>query len=174
VLVVGGRQAVRVVDALVDLEVDASAASLPFGTVDAQAIVLMPIDVVPAASLGSDDGWEERCEGLLLQGLHVAQAARELLVHGGRLVFVLPDVGITGAAEQVPLATAVEGLRALAKSAGRQWAEDGITTATILVPTRADAVSAGAVADVVGALVGPAGGLLNGVTLPIDSGLMVP
>lgn len=139
-------------------------------------IVVVPCDeeLLASSPIDADDAWASRCEGLLQLGLHVVQAAHELLAGGGRLIFVLPDVGITGAADHVPLATAVEGLRALAKSAGRQWADRGITTAAVLTSSDPDEVDVDAVADVVVALLGPAGEALTGVTLPVGTTLMVP
>ena len=49
-------------------------------------------------------------------------------------MLVAPTVGFTGAGGLVPYATAVEGVRALAKSAARQWGPQGITVNTVLVP----------------------------------------
>lgn len=153
------------------------------------AVVLAPVDadLLEPAPVGGADAWSERCEEVLLLGLHVAQATHALAGGGGaRLILVLPDVGLTGAVGQTPLATALEGLRALAKSSARQWGEVGISTATLLTPSHLfdpDDEAAGAasapgmedVADVVVALLGPSGDVLTGVTLPVDGGvLMVP
>lgn len=157
-----------------------------------RAVVFAPIDAeaLHPAPLGAEDGWHERCDGLLVLGLHVVQAAHALLADGGgQLILLLPDLSITGAAEHVPLATALEGLRALTKSAARQWGADGINTAVVLTtpelfdpdaePNTAPRSTAEpdmeGVADVIAALLGPAGGAMTGVTLPVDGGvLMVP
>jgi 3-oxoacyl-[acyl-carrier protein] reductase len=157
-----------------------------------RAIVFVPVDagLLGPAPLGPDDEWDDRCEHLLALGLHVAQAAHALMAGGGgQLVLVLPDLGLTGAAGHVALATSLEGLRALTKSAARQWGEAGINTAIVVAPSHlfdADAEEASVagtiaepdvegIADVLAALLGPAGDALTGVTLPVDGGvLMVP
>lgn len=53
---------------------------------------------------------------------------------GGSIVLVAPTIGMAGAAGLVPLTTATEGIRAMAKSAARQWASEGIQINTIAVP----------------------------------------
>jgi 3-oxoacyl-[acyl-carrier protein] reductase len=196
VLVVGslapGSLVPRLAEVLAHRDVDTSAAEavpgLPLEDVDlgvdaaaegrsVHAVVFAPSDDALTAphALSAEFEWHTIGESLLLLGLHVAQTTHRVLVEGGRLVFVLPDVGISGGADHVALGTAVEGLRALAKSAGRQWAERGITTASLLVPTDPDRVDVEAVADVIASLLGPAGDALTGVTLPVDGGsLMVP
>ena len=60
--------------------------------------------------------------------------ARELAARGGHLVFVTPTIGITGVDGLVPYATAVEGIRALAKSAARQWGEAGVRVNCVAPP----------------------------------------
>ena len=50
------------------------------------------------------------------------------------MVVVTATTGISGAATVVPFVTAVEGVRAMAKSAARQWGAVGITINTVLVP----------------------------------------
>jgi 3-oxoacyl-[acyl-carrier protein] reductase len=66
--------------------------------------------------------------------LQLAHAA--LKNRGGRIVLVVPTVGIAGAAGLVPYTTAVEGIRAMAKSATRQWARDGVVVNLIAAPIR--------------------------------------
>ena len=41
---------------------------------------------------------------------------------GGRIVLIVPTIGLSGAVDLVPYTTAIEGMRAVAKSAARQWA----------------------------------------------------
>lgn len=53
---------------------------------------------------------------------------------GGSIVLVVPTIGMAGAAGLVPITTATEGIRAMAKSAARQWASEGIQINTIAVP----------------------------------------
>jgi 3-oxoacyl-[acyl-carrier protein] reductase len=55
---------------------------------------------------------------------------------GGRIVLVVPTAGMSGAAGLVPYTTAVEGIRAMAKSAARQWRSDGVVVNLIGVPLR--------------------------------------
>lgn len=66
--------------------------------------------------------------------LQLAHAA--LKSRGGRIVVVVPTVGIAGAVGLVPYTTAVEGIRAMAKSATRQWARDGVVVNLISAPIR--------------------------------------
>ena len=53
---------------------------------------------------------------------------------GGRIVLIVPTVGVAGAAQLVPYATAVEGMRAMAKSAARQWSSRGVLVNMVAVP----------------------------------------
>jgi 3-oxoacyl-[acyl-carrier protein] reductase len=76
--------------------------------------------------------WQRRCDDVLTTAIAAAKDAHaRLSPAGGRLVFVLPSIGLTGAGGLVPFATAVEGVRALAKTAARQWGGDGITVACV-------------------------------------------
>lgn len=70
----------------------------------------------------------------LLVTLQLAHAALEN--RGGRIVLVVPTVGMAGARGLVPYTTAVEGIRAMAKSATRQWARDGVVVNLIAAPIR--------------------------------------
>lgn len=53
---------------------------------------------------------------------------------GGRIVLIMPTVGLAGAAQLVPYTTALEGMRAMAKSAARQWSSRGVLVNTVTVP----------------------------------------
>lgn len=53
---------------------------------------------------------------------------------GGRIVLVMPSVGMTGGPHIVAWATALEGIRAMAKSAARQWARSGVIVNLIATP----------------------------------------
>jgi 3-oxoacyl-[acyl-carrier protein] reductase len=80
-------------------------------------------------------GWDARCEAVLRAALCCAQAAyTHLSERGGRLVLLTPTVGLTGGSGLVPYATAVEGMRAMAKSAARQWGDAGITVNCVAPP----------------------------------------
>jgi 3-oxoacyl-[acyl-carrier protein] reductase len=80
--------------------------------------------------------WDARGDALLRDAIVTFQAAhaRFAPTGTGRIVVVAPTAGFTGAGGFVPALTAVEGIRALAKSAARQWGPQGITVNTVLVP----------------------------------------
>jgi 3-oxoacyl-[acyl-carrier protein] reductase len=79
--------------------------------------------------------WDRRGEHVLRDALTGLQDAhRALSSSGGRIVLVAPTTGIPGAPALVPFVTAVEGVRAMAKSAARQWGAAGIAVNTVLVP----------------------------------------
>ena len=77
--------------------------------------------------------WVEACEAPMAEAFAVARACRPHLSDGARLVWVLPTVAMGGAAGYVGSAAASEGIRALAKSAARQWGPEGLTTAVLAV-----------------------------------------
>jgi 3-oxoacyl-[acyl-carrier protein] reductase len=68
---------------------------------------------------------------LALQTAHSSMAAR-----GGRIVLILPTIGTAGAAGLVGYTTAIEGIRAMAKSAARQWGSEGIAVNMVAAPAR--------------------------------------
>jgi 3-oxoacyl-[acyl-carrier protein] reductase len=83
----------------------------------------------------SEAEWARRGEEVLRTAVWCAQAAWTLLhERGGRIVFVTPTISMTGAAGLTPYATAVEGIRSLAKSAARQWGAAGITVGCVAPP----------------------------------------
>jgi 3-oxoacyl-[acyl-carrier protein] reductase len=128
--------------------------------------------------------WEHRCHRPIADALAAARAAHARMAgRGGRIVFVTPSFGLTGAAGLVPLATAAEGVRSLAKSAARQWGADGITVSCVArrvagpdvaVPTfgmPTDTEVAGAIA----LLAAPESAGITGATLVVDGGtVLVP
>ncbi|MFI6581896.1 SDR family NAD(P)-dependent oxidoreductase [Embleya sp. NPDC050493] len=162
---------------------------LVYTLVAAEAFTPRPLATLTGAE------WQRLAEDPIRHGLTVLQAAHEVLApRRGRFVLVVPAVALEGAAELVPLATAAETLRALAKSAARRWAADGITV-NIVTPDvfaygaehlrgtdvdRGEAVlpGAGTVPDVVDAislLLAPAAARMTGTTLIVDGGaLMTP
>lgn len=76
--------------------------------------------------------WIDGCETTVDAAYRVAQAVHpHLAASSGRLVFVVPTLGMTGAAGFAPLATAAESIRALAKGVAKTWGKDGITVNTI-------------------------------------------
>jgi len=79
-----------------------------------------------------DDEWADGCERSLAAAWWLARASVEpLRASSGSLVFVVPTVGMAGAAEFAMLAAVAEGVRVLAKGCGRQWGVDGVTVNTI-------------------------------------------
>jgi NAD(P)-dependent dehydrogenase (short-subunit alcohol dehydrogenase family) len=79
-----------------------------------------------------EDAWASGCERSLEAAWWLARAAAEpLRASLGSLVFVVPTVGMAGAAEFTMLAAVAEGIRVLAKGCGRQWGVDGVTVNTI-------------------------------------------
>jgi 2-hydroxycyclohexanecarboxyl-CoA dehydrogenase len=167
------------------------------------ARALGPIDVVvhalvdPAALVASpltetdERAWDARCEGTLRTALACAQASfLQLRDRGGRLVFVTPTVALTGAAGLVPYVTALEGIRALVKSAARQWGRHGITANCVAPPVALVAVEAEDpgieepalgrlpdarrdVAPVVAMLGGDPGHFVTGSTVTVDGGVVM-
>jgi len=97
--------------------------------VDPAALRSTPLADIDAAT------WDRRGEAPLRVALACAQAAFDRLRdQGGRLVFVTPTVALTGAAGLVPYVAALEGIRALAKSAARQWGGHDITVNCVAPP----------------------------------------
>jgi len=142
----------------------------------------------------SAEDWQRSCDEVLRSALECAQDAyRRLHGSGGSLVFVTPTIGITGAAHLVAYAAAVEGVRALAKSAARQWGGARIRVNCVapraellapdagpLSPDVAEPALAGVPADV-GAvasaitLLAAEGIVVTGATIVVDGGVvMIP
>ena len=138
--------------------------------------------------------WDRRCEALLRAALHCCQAAgQELAERGGRLVLVTPTIALTGAAGLVPYTSAVEGMRAMAKSAARQWGDRGVTVNCVAPPVELLAPGAMApagvalaeralgrepdprtdVAPVVTLLAADPGHFVTGATIPVDGGIVM-
>jgi 3-oxoacyl-[acyl-carrier protein] reductase len=79
--------------------------------------------------------WGAGCERVLWRTLCTLQAAHATLADGGgRVVVVTATAGVSGAPSAVPLVAAVEGARAMAKSAARQWGHVGISVNCVAVP----------------------------------------
>ena len=138
--------------------------------VDPDALVPAPFDDIDEAS------WDRRCEAMLRMALWCSQAAYGVLNGwGGPLVFVTPTIGLTGAAGLAPYATAVEGIRSLAKSAARQWQSNSITVncvAPSIEVIGADG-QGGPVAEVVAMLVASGAHHVTGGTFVVDGGVVM-
>jgi NAD(P)-dependent dehydrogenase (short-subunit alcohol dehydrogenase family) len=118
----------------VRVALDAAAASAPEGV---SVLVLAHLDptsfsVVPLVEL-SEDAWEVAAERSLRAAFVVLQQAHAALADGARVVLVLPTVAASGAAGLVPLCSAVEGIRVMAKAVARRWGARGITVNTVEV-----------------------------------------
>ena len=163
-------------------EANGSLDAVVHALVDPAALVARPLDETDPVS------WDERCEALLRTALWCCQAAHDALREsGGRVVFVTPTVGLTGSAGLVPYTTAVEGTRALAKTAARQWGEDGIAVNCVAPPVELVGAASGPdvavpafgrlpdartdVAPVVATLVGDA--FVTGTTVVVDGGMVM-
>jgi 3-oxoacyl-[acyl-carrier protein] reductase len=168
------------------------------GSVDGPVDMVVHADVDPVAleprplAATSPEDWHRRCEAVLRVAFDCARRAHGLLrPGGGLLVFVTPTVGITGAAELVPYATAIEGMRSLAKVAARQWGAVGIRVncvapaVELLTPAPGrlgpdvaeaalgdDRVGAAAVAGVI-ALLADDAVAVTGATVPVDGGVVM-
>ena len=105
------------------------------GTVD--RVVLAAIDpsafrAAPITSL-TEDEWEKAAEYSMRAAFVVLQQVHAVIADGGRVVLILPTVATTGVADLVPLCTAVEAIRVMAKAVARRWGARSITVNTIEV-----------------------------------------
>lgn len=160
-------------------------------------VMVVGADPAPSARQLTDmpeAEWRNVAEATPLRAILALQRARDaLLPHGGTIVVVAPNVGLVGAAGLSHYAAAVEAVRALAKSAARQWASDRISVNLIVVPlaliagdvgdlvrhvgsaSRKDADLLDALARSVDFVLTGAGPGLTGSTLAVDGGaVMVP
>ena len=170
------------------------------GTVD--RVVLAAIDpsafrAAPITSL-TEDQWDQAAEYSMRAAFIVLQQVHAVIADGGRVVLILPTVAATGVADLVPLCTAVEAIRVMAKAVARRWGSRSITVNTIEVELAAfmlgdndstDAVMpvvpvlgqpalppGSAVDDVLGLvdmLATPAAGAITGALLVADRGTVM-
>ncbi|WP_319435662.1 SDR family oxidoreductase [Mycobacterium sp. RTGN5] len=102
------------------------------------AVLVVGSDPAPAPeplSAMTGAAWNESAPNVIWQSVIALQRSRAaLLPDGGRIVVVTPTVGLTGASTLVAYTTACEGVRALAKSAARQWAREAISVNLLAVP----------------------------------------
>jgi 3-oxoacyl-[acyl-carrier protein] reductase len=103
-------------------------------------IVLDPADALSRA-LAEEVGGITAIEAVadagetMWQALVALQTAHSsIAAQGGRIVLILPTIGIVGAAGFLGYTTAVEGIRAMTKSAARQWASEGIAVNMVAAP----------------------------------------
>jgi 3-oxoacyl-[acyl-carrier protein] reductase len=86
-----------------------------------------------AATLSGED-WHRLVDESMWRTLTALQQARARFAAGGRIVVVVPTIGMAGAAGLVAYTAAIEGIRAMVKSAARQWASQGIGVNLVAVP----------------------------------------
>ena len=105
------------------------------GTVD--RVVLAAIDpsafrAAPITSL-SEEEWDQAAEYPMRAAFVVLQQVHTVIADGGRVVLILPTVATTGVVDLVPLCSAVEAIRVMAKAVARRWGARSITVNTIEV-----------------------------------------
>jgi len=167
------------------------AALATIGSDDLDVLVHVPMDTEALrreAFVAIDESaWDARAEAVLRAALWACQAAHARInsLRGGRIVLVTATAGLVGAAERAPFATAMEGMRSLAKVAARQWGESGITINCVAIavdetrggplpPALGHAIDLRRdLAAVVAMLAGDAGAVITGVTVPLDGGVMM-
>ena len=135
--VLGGRGGLG---AALAAELGAELLDGPEGVIDDHDGLVLVVGSDPAPAVGAladldAAGWAAQAEDVIEAAIRALQAAHARRV--GRIVVVVPTLGIAGADGLVALTTAVEGVRALAKSAARQWAGDGIGVNIVAVPIAA-------------------------------------
>ena len=79
-------------------------------------------------------------DDMLWQTLVALQTAHASMADGGRIVVIVPTIGMAGAAGLADYTTVIEGIRAMAKSAARQWGSEGIRVNMIAAPLNMFAV----------------------------------
>jgi 3-oxoacyl-[acyl-carrier protein] reductase len=85
----------------------------------------------------TEAGWRDVAEGAPLRAMRALQRARRVtLAECGNIVVIAPSVGLIGAGGLSPYAAGIEAIRAMAKSAARQWAADRISVSLIVVPPK--------------------------------------
>lgn len=100
-------------------------------------LVLAAIDPVafraaPISEL-TEAQWDQAAEWSMRATFVALQQAHTVLADGSRVILILPTVATTGVAGLVPLCSAVEAIRVLAKAVARRWGARSITVNTIEV-----------------------------------------
>ncbi|OBB00818.1 ABC transporter permease [Mycobacteriaceae bacterium 1482268.1] len=103
----------------------------------AAAVVIVGADPPEPSEVAtlSGEAWHRMVDEIMWDALSALQRARSAFgLQGGRIVVVVPTIGMAGAAGLVAYTTALEGIRAMSKSAARQWALQGIGVNLVAVP----------------------------------------
>ena len=98
-----------------------------FAAIDPSAFRAAPI-----TSLDESE-WDQAAEYPMRAAFIVLQQIHSVLADGGRVILVLPTVVATGVSGLVPLCSAVEAIRVMAKAVARRWGVRSITVNTIEV-----------------------------------------
>lgn len=77
--------------------------------------------------------WDDAAERSMRAAFVSLQQSFGAISDGSRVVVVLPTVAATGVADLVPLCTAVEAIRVMAKAVARRWGARSITVNTVEV-----------------------------------------
>jgi 3-oxoacyl-[acyl-carrier protein] reductase len=81
--------------------------------------------------------WLDRVDDAMWRVLVALQAAHSSMAgQGGRIALIVPMIGMAGAAGLTAYTTAIEGIRAMAKSAARQWRSDNVVVNMVAAPLR--------------------------------------
>jgi 3-oxoacyl-[acyl-carrier protein] reductase len=142
-------------------------------------VVLAWLDPTSFSSVAITDmdeaAWERAAERSLRAAFVDLQQVHAVVVDGARVVLVLPTAAVTGIAGLVPLCTAVEGIRVMAKAIARRWGARSITVNTVEVELSAFVLGDDPDSDVVvptvpvlGASALPAGSAVDDVVGVID------
>jgi NAD(P)-dependent dehydrogenase (short-subunit alcohol dehydrogenase family) len=132
-----GAQVHRIADAFgseAEVAQAVSAAEQRLGGVDQVVHAWVPDSVMHAAEFSSLDeqAWSGGCEAALSGAWWLARHAIPVLLRTrGSLVFLVPTIGMSGAAGYSMLASVAEGVRVLAKGCGRQLGTEGVTVNTV-------------------------------------------
>lgn len=200
-----GREVAHLIDTAVLDRPDATHGALVaiLGDATVELVVFAHLDPAGFATHRitdlSEQDWDDAAERSLRQAFVALQQVHAVVADGTPIVLVLPNVGSVGVAGLVPLCTAVEGIRVMAKAVARRWGARSITVNTIEVELSAfmlgdsDDTSAvpqvpvlgspalaegSVVADVLGLLdvfTSPAGRAITGAFLMADRGtVMLP
>ena len=109
---------------------------LPANVTGVVVVAEPPANQAEVGTLSGED-WLRLVDAPMWRTLTALQHAHTGLADGGRIVAVVPTIGMSGAAGLVGYTTALEGIRAMAKSAARQWAPDGIRVNLVALPLSA-------------------------------------
>jgi NAD(P)-dependent dehydrogenase (short-subunit alcohol dehydrogenase family) len=111
-----------------------SAAEDTLGGLDQVVHAWVPASLLASAEFTgiSETSWQEGCEAALSGAWWLArEAIPPLLRTRGNLTFLIPTIGMSGAAHFTMLATVAEGIRVLAKGCGRQLGAEVVTVNSI-------------------------------------------